>query len=226
MALPIDFDTRRVVGKYIDLEGAPMSGTIEFTASVNDIVDVASFTDIVAAGYVATLLEQIDGGTGDFSIVLPVTDDPDETPFFTWTVTFRLTSVNGAAKSNSFSFQLPRSDNPFNLVEAEMSSISPPEIPPPGGSPYVATVDGQSGVVDLEHKYVQTVNGVPPDDGGNVQVSVEGGVTQPLAVCILLEVNGAYPARPAGYGAALWMGVDDPGDLKAAGDTWLHPKTT
>ncbi|WP_432131249.1 hypothetical protein [Streptomyces tendae] len=74
MALPGNFDTITVTGKYVDLLGNAQSGTVTFTSSTT-VVDASALVTIVPVPITATL-----DSNGAFSISLPATDDPDISP--------------------------------------------------------------------------------------------------------------------------------------------------
>lgn len=82
MALPADLDLIPVRGKYVRLDGTPVTGNVSF-ATTNVLTDAASLTTVVPATLTATL----DAG-GAFTINLPASNDPDVTPTgWTYTVT-------------------------------------------------------------------------------------------------------------------------------------------
>ncbi len=75
MPLPGNVDTITVTGTYVDMSGAPLSGTVTFVASVNRLRDPDADVIITDYPFVATL-----DGSGSFSIELPATDDSDLVP--------------------------------------------------------------------------------------------------------------------------------------------------
>lgn len=92
MALPADYQTCRVTGRYVDLLGVPASGSVTFSATPLRITSPATETIVLPAPVTVPL----DPG-GEIDVTLPATDDPDITPQgFTYQVTERLaTSVPG-----------------------------------------------------------------------------------------------------------------------------------
>lgn len=61
-------------GEYLDNEGAPEAGALQFRAS-SDLIDAASNVTIKRA-YLTVVLDE----DGKFSVILPVTNDPQATP--------------------------------------------------------------------------------------------------------------------------------------------------
>lgn len=74
MALPVNVSTVTVTGTYVDLQGVPVKGNVNFTPRTNLINSSAAVT-LVASTITATL-----DNNGHFSVVLPITDDPDLNP--------------------------------------------------------------------------------------------------------------------------------------------------
>lgn len=99
MALPADYQTVPIHGKWILLDGSPASGTVKFTPSAARLSDAASAT--VIAGSSITVSLDTNGEIGaDGSFHLPATDDPDVTGTpFTYAVSVQL-------NSSSYSFNL------------------------------------------------------------------------------------------------------------------------
>jgi hypothetical protein len=75
MALPADFQTGTVTGKFVDLTGDPVQGFLLFTPVVGRLVSPA--TDTIVIG--ETISADIDED-GELSVTLPATDDPDIEP--------------------------------------------------------------------------------------------------------------------------------------------------
>jgi len=74
MALTPDLSTVTLTGTYVDLQGNPISGSVTFTPQTI-IKDTDQNQIIINATVSATL-----NGSGSFSVVLPVSDDPDVAP--------------------------------------------------------------------------------------------------------------------------------------------------
>lgn len=74
MALPANVSTVTVTGTYVDLLGSPVRGNINFTPRTN-LLDADSATTLIASTITVTL-----DANGQFTTVLPVSDDPDLTP--------------------------------------------------------------------------------------------------------------------------------------------------
>lgn len=121
MAFPGSVDMITVHGgPFLTLDGNPASGTITFEL-VSAVRVVGDPTVIVASRYVATL-----DSTGEFSIELPATDDPDLEPVpFAYRVTENLTCPSGAP----FYIVLPMS-NPTVEYADLIPLPAPPPLPP------------------------------------------------------------------------------------------------
>lgn len=82
MALPVDYNTVTVTGKYVCLDGTPVVGSVIFTGKIV-ARSISTLTNIVPKQISVTLDEN-----GAFSVPIPATDDPDITPNgWTYTVT-------------------------------------------------------------------------------------------------------------------------------------------
>lgn len=168
MALPANYSTVPVFGRYIDFAGAPAQGTVTFEPSLKYVKDPGADVLILSTALVATL-----DGTGAFSIEIPATDDPDVTPSgFTWNVTEHL---NGRTW-RTFSISVPQ-DTPAPGID--LVTVAP-VLPADQVSTFVTSVDGQTGDVNLVGLYA------PLDDGGKIPLD-----TVPEIVGGVLSVNGA-----------------------------------
>ncbi|MEV6436327.1 hypothetical protein [Streptomyces anulatus] len=168
MALPANYSTVLVFGRYIDFAGAPAQGTVTFEPSLKYVKDPSADVLILSTALVATL-----DGTGAFSIEIPATDDPDVTPSgFTWNVTEHL---NGRTW-RTFSISVPQ-DTPAPGID--LVTVAP-VLPADQVSNFVTSVDGQTGDVNLGGLYA------PLDDGGKIPLD-----TVPEIVGGVLSVNGA-----------------------------------
>lgn len=121
MALPIDYDTVPVRGKYVYLNGAPAAGFIQFTGKIVAISDVTN-TIIMPATITATL-----DANGQFQVNLPATNDPNIQPNgFTYTVTEQLSGGGGRV----YDIDVPLEAAPDGI---DLSDIAP--VSPANGSP-------------------------------------------------------------------------------------------
>ncbi|MFD9920662.1 hypothetical protein [[Kitasatospora] papulosa] len=189
MALPANYSSVPVYGRYIDFAGTPAHGTVTFTPSLGYVKNPDADVLILSTDLVATLDE-----TGAFSIHIPATDDPDVTPSgFTWTVTEHL---NGKTWRPPYSISVPQDTQAPGI---DLVTVAP-VLPASEVSSYVTSVDGQAGDVNLVGMYA------PLDDGGKVPLDnipeITGGV---------LSINGAS--------GALLIGATDIGALPASGGT-------
>lgn len=88
MALPSNFDTVTIKGTYMNFTGEPITGSISFLPTAQHIKHTDTDTIILA-----TKIETLVGADGTFSVVLPITNDPDVTPSFQYSVTETVAGV-------------------------------------------------------------------------------------------------------------------------------------
>jgi hypothetical protein len=74
MALPASLSTCTVIGTYVDLQGNPVRGSINFTPQT--ILKETTANVII----IPVVIQKTFDSTGSFSITLPVTSDTDVTP--------------------------------------------------------------------------------------------------------------------------------------------------
>ncbi|WP_326755089.1 right-handed parallel beta-helix repeat-containing protein [Streptomyces hirsutus] len=193
MALPANFSTVKVFGRYIDInQGTPMQGTVTFTMSQKYLVNPGADVLIFAVPIVASLDE-----TGYFEIDLPATDDPDVIPQgYTWTVTESFNNRSG----RTFSIAVPEStpDPGIDLVTVA------PVLPADNVSYTVTSIDGMTGTVSLAGKYA------PLDEDGKIPAEnippITSGVT---------SVNG--------LSGIVSLGATEVGALPIGGGTMQGP---
>ncbi|CAM5330942.1 polysaccharide deacetylase family protein [Streptomyces aurantiogriseus] len=168
MALPANYSTVTVFGRYIDFTGAPMQGTVTFTPSQKYVTDPTADVLIFSAPLVTTL-----DADGAFSIEVPATDDPDITPQgFTWQVVESFNRKSG----RTFSIAVPQ-DTPEPGID--LVTVAP-VLPADNVSYIVTSIDGETGTVDLTGKYA------PLDEDGKVPVENLPSISSGVA-----SVNGA-----------------------------------
>lgn len=81
MALPLNLSTITVTGRFVDFTGTPIVGQVKFITS-QMLIDATADTHIVPSTVTATL-----DNSGEFSVVLPISDDSDISPaLFTYRV--------------------------------------------------------------------------------------------------------------------------------------------
>lgn len=121
MALPIDYDTVVVRGRYVYLDGSPATGEIKFTGKVV-ATSVATDTIILPNTVVAPL-----DSAGQFSVALPATNDPDITPS-NWTYSVQESLIGGGGRT--YDIEVPIAAKPSGI---DLSDVAP--LPPNGGDP-------------------------------------------------------------------------------------------
>lgn len=114
MPLPVGIKTTTIVGRLLDAAGTPLKGTVEFWPSV----------PVVYVGEnLVTLKRKIEAAldsTGNFSVVLPVTDDPAATPTgWTYTVVEKTD-----AEDRRFSILLPDPDPETQVEYADLVPVA------------------------------------------------------------------------------------------------------
>ena len=75
MPLPVDMQTGTITGRFVDIGGTALQGTISFTPNVPKLYSKATGTTIVVTTRKVPLAPD-----GTLSVVLPATNDPDVTP--------------------------------------------------------------------------------------------------------------------------------------------------
>lgn len=79
---PADWQGCTFTGKYVDLNGDPMQGFIEYSMDIDRAISYAFSTTVIAAMRRVALDEN-----GAFEITVPATDDPQIVPYgFTYTI--------------------------------------------------------------------------------------------------------------------------------------------
>lgn len=109
---PGNFQGCTFTGKYLGLDGDPLRGTITFKPSFTALVDIPSLLIIIPKPIVVNL----DNTDGNFSIVVPATDDPDIAPT-AWTYSVTENLVGGGGRTYIV-------DAPMNTV-VDLSEVTP-----------------------------------------------------------------------------------------------------
>lgn len=167
MALPADLQTVVIQGTYVDYLGLPLTGTIEFTATVG-LISEATHTAVrptVIVGKLATGTGALKAADGIAALVIPATDDADVTPTgWTWTVTEKVSNAAGVNVSKQpFNLAAPLAGDPIDLPSASPST--PPVTPGttavtkvnavlPNGAGVVTLVPGDIGAAAAAHNHV------------------------------------------------------------------------
>lgn len=118
MTLPADLSTFTLRGKYKDFRGNPRYGNGESVTIVYPIVvnDASEHTVLTPT----TIVQPLDS-TGSFSIVIPVTEDPDMVPS-SFPITVKENFINGRV----LTFNVP--DGTDTIYIDEMAPGSPPNL--------------------------------------------------------------------------------------------------
>jgi hypothetical protein len=106
MALTPNLSTVIVGGQYVDVTGSPVAGQVRFTPRPI-IIDAAADQIIIPR----TVTVDLDAN-GEFTVVLPVTDDPDVSPI-DWTYRVEEAFPGGRL----FDIQLPEGSPTINLAD-------------------------------------------------------------------------------------------------------------
>lgn len=158
-----------VTGTYVDFQGNPIAGQVIFYVPMT-LRNALADQILVPSSYYVTL-----DGNGQFSVVLPATDDPDFDDTFTYTVTESF--VGG----RTYSMTLPEpmlysefDDEPYSYYtafvysEATGFSADLADLAPiPAITPYVAMAN-QANYLVLEDRVTAaeaTVDTTPPTTG-------------------------------------------------------------
>lgn len=192
MALPGNLTLRAVEGTYLNLDGTPLTGSVEFTIEPI-LTDPTAKVVIVPTPLIAKL-----DANGHFSKMVLTTDDPDTDPTgFRYKVVEKFTGAVGRT------FFL---DVPGNSAEPiDLSTVATSAPPSNGGTTYATavalsaeTAARAAGDNALEAKTLDVINagGFPyyvkcddvTDDTGNLQAALYacepgGTVTMPVGKC-------------------------------------------
>lgn len=142
MALPVNYNTVRVWGKFVYLDGTPASGSIKFTGKGTAAVSAAYDTIILPA----TITVALDA-TGSFEVNLPATDDPDITPNG-WTYTVEEKFNGGGGRRYDIDVPIAA-----ELTGINISDVSP-AVPASGDPTTFVTL---SSYVDSQNQFQETL---------------------------------------------------------------------
>lgn len=141
MPLPINFNTIPVHGRWLDLNGTPLAGSVTFTIS-QPLVDPSELLVIMPAPIKATL-----DAAGEITVSLPGTDDPDITPTG---FTYDVSEDFGKGGKRSYSIQVPIA----TVGTLELATVSP-----------VQPVTPNSTLVTRDTMFVDTTAARPSTSG-------------------------------------------------------------
>lgn len=175
MPLPAAFDTITVTGTYVDFLGAAGTGTITFTpnpaawlkATASDVVIVPKPRSVTLSA------------SGTFSIALPVTNDPDVLPSFSYTVT---EDVSGFTRTQAIEIPATLLPGPVDLSDLTTTGAVPTGTtaltktvadtlyaPIGGGGGGGALTDGSVTEVKMQAAFLRTIEAVLRWDGTGTQ---------------------------------------------------------
>ena len=154
MPLPASFGTITVTGKYIDFLGSPASGTVTFSPPANTFLKVTDVDVMVVPKAIEVTLDV----SGAFSVTLPLTDDPQVVPAFTYSVA---ESVTGLRRSYSVEIPTALLPGPVDLSDLAVTGsvtvgttaltrlVADALYAPIDAAGAVESVNGQTGAVTL-----------------------------------------------------------------------------
>lgn len=154
MPLPVSISTKTITGHYKNFLGVVGVGTVDFTPNAAFIKEINLDLMIFATTMTATL-----DANGEFSIPLPVTDDPDVVPTFMYDV---VENIVGAVR-RQYSIYVPLALG----ASADLSDLVAVGTPPSGTTALTQTTG--------DARYIRTINGIGPDVNGDVVVTGGGG---------------------------------------------------
>lgn len=115
MPLPADFNTVQLAGKYVDINGQNVTGTVTFSMG-NYLDSEATDTTIVPTSIIVPLV------AGQFSVNLPATNDPDITGgTFVYVVTEQFDGLVG----RTYNIELPYDATP----PVQLQDLAPASTP-------------------------------------------------------------------------------------------------
>lgn len=146
MSLPSDYDRVTVSGRYVYLDGTPVSGTVTFTGKAT-VSSPAAKTMIVPDIITCTLDEN-----GAFSVPLPATDDPDITGSG-WTYKVKENFRSGGGRTFELPVSIDAKDTGIDLSTVAVG------IPPSDGTTIYAPLEA----VQALQSDVESVSGLAQD---------------------------------------------------------------
>lgn len=185
MALPANYSTRTVHGRWVGLDGEPLSGTVRFRS------DPPLTSPSTATTIMPVLIDERLDANGEITVELPTTGDPDITPTgWTYQVT---ESLSGGTRRYSITV-------PEGTDTLELATLSPVE-PVTEVTGFVQEIDrnqpggfvgiDENGSIDLAAPRRMSSRPAPFDPF----VQTPGGTNE--SVCVGRDGNTAY---------FLWMG--------------------
>lgn len=173
MALPANWGTGTVHGKYLKMDGTVDTGTVEFVPNSTRMTNASDLSIISGTPLVGTI-----DGTGNMTIVLPATNDTDTNPLgFTYTVTENLESGLGRV----YPILVPQgvtTELAMAVVLDPSTGLYVPGTPTPSIEIFNATIQADiTGIVidSLNLDLVTGLNGVVPNY--TVPVCLEANIT-------------------------------------------------
>lgn len=135
MALPANWSTVTVTGSYLEADGGPAAGSVEFVLPVF-VVDADE--QIIARP--STIVAALDEA-GQFSVTVPASNDPHTSPAFRWVVVERLIGIPTRTHHVTI---------PYDAGSVDLADLLNADAP-------VAPADE---VVNLDVRYVRSVGNV------------------------------------------------------------------
>lgn len=175
MALPTNWGTGTVQGKYIKMDGSADSGTVSFIPNATRITNASDQVIILPTTLVATL-----DVNGAISIALPATNDTDTNPLgFTYTVVENLTS--GLGKTYPIAVPVGVTTYLYSAVAIDPATgLYVPGTPAPSAEVFFQTVSA-----DITGIVIDTIN----LDG---VTGLTGAVVPDYAVPVYLEAQVTF----------------------------------
>jgi len=161
MALPASLSTLTVKGTYVDLSGAPITqGTVSFSPPQGAFLKATDVDVIIVPKTLVASLDQ----NGQFTMVLPVTDDPDVVPSFTYQVDEALGTLK-----RTYNVEIPSALLPGPV---DLSDLAPV------GTVTVGTTALTKSLADQLYEplgggAVASVNQILPDTNGDITLTAE-----------------------------------------------------
>lgn len=141
-ALPSNFNTGQVTGRFVDLQGRFEQGKVTFTARAPRLESDATDTVVVGVPIVVFLVN------GEIDIQLPATNDPDITPTgFTYQVTEEFS--NGYIRQYDIDVPVGSVTDLSDVVSTDPST-GETVIRTPSDPPQLIDLTGESGAVALD----------------------------------------------------------------------------
>jgi len=186
-ALPTNFNTGQITGRFVDLQGRFEQGKITFAARAPRLESDGTDTVVIGVPIVVELIN------GEINIALPATDDPDITPTgFTYQVTEDFS--NGYLRQYDIDVPVGSVTDLSDVVSTDPST-GETVIRTPSDPPQLIDLTGESGAVALDlstgiHEVEHSVSAVLIQCDDSVTLTVTPPSARQTRLGVVVRVTG------------------------------------